>query len=298
MGKIAVHWLELGEIDKAKALFAEGLKIANQSTDKTDFKRGMFAAMLARVDLTSAEAIASDFKGDAQQGRILGNMAFHLVSEQPAESERLWKQTANMRRLAVMDTVLSWKLAGVDPAAALRVIEGRSNPSLRPQLYFYLALGAKARDQSISRQAIRAGLRGLDQLLEERPLSYMLAAGGLLWVIEQIDPALVPEVFWRNIASRQPYGNPRAVHADGPTTRIAELAEYDRDVAAVLFEPTLARMEHTDPTELASWGYEFLCLVARRPPRRGRAAREDPCGADSGLSERKHQPHALPSPLR
>ena len=34
---------------------------------------------------------------------------------------------------------------------------------------------------------------------------------------------------------------------------------YDRDVAAALFQPTLARMEQTDPTELAPWGYEFMC---------------------------------------
>jgi hypothetical protein len=257
MGEVAERWHELGEVDRAKDLFAEGLKIAGQFTDKTDLKRGMFAAMLARVDSSAAEAIARDFKGDLEEGRVLGSMAFRVAAERPADCERLWKQTATMRRLAVMDTILCWKLATVDPARALRVIEARPNPRLRPQLYFYLALGAKGRDESISRQAVRTGLQGLDQILEERPLQYMVSASRLLWLVERLDPALVPEVFWRHVSSRRPYGNPRAVHVDGPTIPFAELAEYDREVAAALFEPTLARMEQTNPTELANWGNEF-----------------------------------------
>jgi hypothetical protein len=138
-------------------------------------------------------------------------------------------------------------------------VSARSKSTPRPELEFYVALGAKARDQSISRHAVRTGLEGLDKLMEERPELYGSVVGGLLWLIEQIDPAMVPEVFWRQVASRSPYGNPRADHADGPTVRVADLAVYDREVAAALFEPTLARIEQTDPTELASWGYEFMC---------------------------------------
>ena len=64
MGEVAERWYELGEVDKAKALFAEGLQIASQFTDKTDFKRGRFAARLARVDLPAALAIAKELDGD------------------------------------------------------------------------------------------------------------------------------------------------------------------------------------------------------------------------------------------
>ena len=63
MGEVALRLCELGQIDKAKTVFAEGLKIAAGLTDKTDFKRGIFAARLARVDLPAAEAIAREFKG-------------------------------------------------------------------------------------------------------------------------------------------------------------------------------------------------------------------------------------------
>ncbi len=94
--------------------------------------------------------------------------------------------------------------------------------------------------------------------MEERPEGNRLPAGDLLWLVEQIDPALVPDVFWRTIASRAPYGNPRDDRADHFNVRVAELAVYDREVAAALFQPALARMEQTDPTELASWGSEFV----------------------------------------
>jgi hypothetical protein len=259
MGEIAERWYELGKPDKAKALFAEALKIATELTDKTDFNRGMFAARLALVDLSSAELIARDYKGDPSEGRILGNMAFHLAAQKPADCERLWQQTARMSRPSAMSTVLSWKLATVDPARAVRVVSALSKSTPRPELELYVALGAKARDQSISRQAVQTALQGLDKLMEERPERFAGVAADVLWLVEQIDPALVPEVCWRLVASRSPYGNPRADHADGPTVRVSELAVYDRDVAAALFQPTLARMEQTDPNELASWGYEFMC---------------------------------------
>ena len=60
---MAERWYELGEKEKAKTLFAEGLRLANQVPKRTEQhdKRGKFAARLARVDLPSALAIAKDF---------------------------------------------------------------------------------------------------------------------------------------------------------------------------------------------------------------------------------------------
>ena len=246
-------------------MFAEALKIANQVTDKTDIQRGMFAASLARVDLPAAEAIVRDFKDGGNPSTILGNMALSLAELSPTDAERLWLQTEGRGRLAKMDPVLCWKLAGIDPAGAVRIIEGWPIHQTRPQCYFYLALGAKARDQAISRQSFRAGLQGLDRIMDERPERYNLTAARLLPVVEQIDPALVPEIFWRHIASRQPYGDPRTSHAAFPGPLVEELAAYDREVAAALFAQTLARMEQTEPKELATWGWEFLAWSAIDP---------------------------------
>jgi Carboxypeptidase regulatory-like domain len=258
MGAIALRLCELGQIDKSKAIFADGLKIATGLTDKTDFKRGIFAARLARVDLPAAEAIAREFKGNSSEGRILGNMAFVLAGTSPADAERLWLQTIGKRRLGMMDPVICWKLAGVEPARALRGLDALRKMNGRPLYHFYLALGARNRDESISRQAFATALQGLDRMIEEEPERYVNEALSLLTVVEGTDPALVPEVLWRHVASRHPYGNPRTARADVSPHQIIEVAYYDRQVAAALLEPVLARMQQTNPNELARWGYEFL----------------------------------------
>jgi hypothetical protein len=63
MGEVADRWYDLGEVVKAKELFAECSKIANQLTDKTDDNRLAFAIRLARVDLPTAVAIANKHEG-------------------------------------------------------------------------------------------------------------------------------------------------------------------------------------------------------------------------------------------
>lgn len=259
MGAMAERWYELGEVDKAKAFFAEGLRAANQFTDKTSFRRGIFAAQLAKVDLPAALAIARDFKGDREGARILANMAYRLIEQSPAEAERIWKESLERGgRIRGTDDTLAWKLATVDPTRARRVIEGFPAIDQLPELFVFLALGARERDEASARQAFDEALRRIDRLMEERPERFRSIAGSLLPFVERIDPSRVPEVFWRAVASRPPFGNPRTINAYSPSYLIHHLAWYDREVAAALFEPSQARMEHTEDRELATWSNEFL----------------------------------------
>ena len=274
MGDVAERWLELGQSDKARALFAEALKIASQFTDKTDFQRGMFAARLARVDLPAAEAIARDFKGASGETRILGNMALALAETNPAEAERLWRQTAGKRRLGKMDPILCWKLGGVDPAGALRVVEGWPKLSRGPEFYFYLALGARPRDESIARQSFQTALRELDRFMEEHPERYVLTAASLLPVVGRIDAALVSEILWRHVSSRLPYGNPRALHSGFPSVMIAEIAVYDRQVAAALLEPTLRAWNTPTPKSWPPGATNFWRGPSSTPPQPSRGSKK------------------------
>ena len=72
-----------------------------------------------------------------------------------------------------MDPVICWKLAKADPARALRGLDALPKTGRLPLHHFYLALGARARDESISRQAFMTALQGLDRMIEEEP-----SAGG------------------------------------------------------------------------------------------------------------------------
>ena len=79
-----------------------------RSRDKTDPRRGRFAARLARVDLPSALAIAKEFpaSGSYSASWVLRNIAFRLAADNPAEAERVLRQipretgeTGSLRRL-------------------------------------------------------------------------------------------------------------------------------------------------------------------------------------------------------
>jgi hypothetical protein len=207
--------------------------------------------------LPDALAIAKDFDGDREQGRILGGIVLRLIDQNPAEAERVWSKTKGMSRSVPMDPTLCWKMAAVDPARARRGIESVAGTQFCPGLYLFLALGSKVRDGSTSREAFQAGLDGIDRQVRERPEVYQSDAGTLLPIVERTDPALVPEVLWRDVASRLPVGNPRTLGNDSPSYLITHLAWYDRDVAAALFEPSRSRMNEASDDKPAPSIYDI-----------------------------------------
>ena len=71
-------------------------------------------------------------------------------------------------------------------------------------------------------------------------------------MVEQIDPALVPEYFWRILAMGRPISNPRSTQDIYASSLVELLAWYDRDVAAALFEPLRDQMEKSDDKRLAN----------------------------------------------
>ena len=128
----------------------------------------------------------------------------------------------------------------------------------RPELFIYLAMGAKARDESAARQAFETGIQGIDRILKERPERFLVIAGSLLPAVERIDAALVSEMLSRSVAARTPVVDPRIPRGSIPGRLIAQLAWYDREVAAALFEPTRERMESTKNLDPAASRYDFL----------------------------------------
>ena len=252
-------------------MFAEGLKVANQINDKKDSNRGLFAARLARVDLPAALQIAREFAGDRQESHVLGNIAFHLAVENPAEAERLWSQTGRMSRRGI-DAEICWKLAGSDPVGARRALEGMPWIDQKPDFFVNLALGSKERDPSVSRAAFETGLRGLDRIMQELPERYQMFAGVLLPAVERIDPALVPEMMWRDVASRPPIAHGRVGEGYSPTRLIAQLAFYDREVAAVASSRSRYESRSSTPI-LPSWpggatnSWPGRCSIPARPLR-------------------------------
>jgi hypothetical protein len=106
----------------------------------------------------------------------------------------------------------------------------------------------------------------------------------LLPAVERIDPALVPEVFWRFVASRPPFTNPRTISTYSPSDLIEDLAWYDCDVAAALFEPSRDRIEHTEDRELATWSSEFEAWASFDPRAAVARLEKVPVGPDASTN--------------
>ena len=257
LGEVAGRLLELGEINKAKELFAEGLRHAKTFND-VSFKRRSFAALLARVNLSGAMELAKQLAGsELYEELILSSIAFGLRWDQPAEVERFLSQYPPETAGRWLRPTVTWKIATLDPRRARRLIDTRRDDRSYFQHEFCLALGAKGRDDAISSAAVQAGLRALDRVLRDEPEKLMQSGGEILPVVEAIDAALVAEVMWRAIAGRPPSGNPRAVQPYAPTPLIEGIAWYDRAVAAALLDPLLQRMEKSSDRELTDWDMAF-----------------------------------------
>jgi hypothetical protein len=261
MGEVAERWYELGEIERARALFAEGRTVADGFANKSDPILGLFAMRLAHVDLPGALRIAEGIAVKERREEALSNIAARIAAENPAEAERVLNRIADpLGRIAGI-----WrgcqKMAAVDPARARRIAEQTRGADYRADALLFLAVGLKGRDRGAALAACRAAMLELDRYLAEKTASPVrgVSVAATLPLVEQVDPVLVPEVFWRAIATRPPIGDPRKA-TDYPSLRLVPfLARYDREVAAALFRPLLAEMQRADDpglgrySELLAW---------------------------------------------
>ena len=122
MGEVAERWFELGEVDKAKGLFAEGLQIAKQFTDKTDIRRGLFACSAGTCRLAGRACDRQGSNGDPSREGSRRHRTWAGRAE-PGRS-RANLEPGQGSPAGVDGPTLCWKMATVDPAAARRVIEG------------------------------------------------------------------------------------------------------------------------------------------------------------------------------
>ena len=254
LSEVAERWFELGEKEKAKSLLSDALRLANTALGKGTRVRGLLAARLARVDLPSALAIANEFPAtEFQSTTVLANIAFHLAGDNPAEAEHVLTLMSPLSGWGRFPPPIAWKMAAADPARAERLTDQAQQDMDRPHRYLFLALGLNSRDRAAANRAFETAMKGLDALMNEGDYSSMLVPRGvLLPMVEQIDPALVAEYFWRVLAMGRPISNPRSTQDGYASSLVDLLAWYDRDVAAALFEPLRDQLEQTDDKRLAN----------------------------------------------
>ena len=149
---------------------------------------------------------------------------------------------------------IAWKMAAVDPARAWRLTDQAQQDMDHPDRYLFLALGLKTRDPAAARWAFQSAMQGYDALASDGQYSSMVVPRGvLLPMVEQIDPALVPEYFWRILAMGRPISDPRSTQGAYAGFLVELLAWYDHDLAAALFEPVRNQIEQSDDKRLANF---------------------------------------------
>ncbi len=284
--RIAHRFYQLGEKAKAKALVTE-----SASPQKINpVQRTSIACSLAPIDPTSALSIARELAASNRQdaNRILWNVAIGLAADNPAESERVLRLVPHEKEQNRLHPAIVWKMATTDPAQARRLVAESQREGNYPQVWMYLACGLKARDPAAAHESFGRGIRAIDRLLEAGPEYLPLhtpgGPGALMPLAEQIDPSLVPELFWRTVAAQPPIGDPR-MFSETSSSDLAELlAWFDRGVAAAIFEPVRDRMDQMDFRELSTHRLELLSWAQIDP--RAAVARIEQLRANGDLETR------------
>ena len=107
-----------------------------------------------------------------------------------------------------------------------------------PHRYLFLALGLKPHDPAAASEAFQTAMQGYDQLMKEGEYSSMLVPRAvLLPLVEQIDPDLVPEYFWRILAMGAPADNPPPPRISTPPSSLT----FWRGTTATWPRPCLSR---------------------------------------------------------
>ena len=265
---VALRLLDLGEKETVKALVAEYVGVGKVLPQQ----RITFGYRLVRIDPPAALSIARELSASdpATADLLLRNVAFSLAADNTVEAERVLRLVPQHEGQIWMAPAIAWKMAMSDPGRARRLVDETQRYYDSPQDYLYLAYGLKGRNPAAADEAFWKGIQGIDRLLEEGAESLAMqirgGTGALMPLVEQIDPSLVPEVFWRAVAARPAIGNPRSLNDPSLSQLVQFLDWYDRDVASAVFETDRALMEQTDDRELASrvsWFLSWLVLDPR-----------------------------------
>jgi hypothetical protein len=257
MAAVALRYDEVGEKEKARALLAEAAADANQAALKYSSGRVSFTVALAPFDLKTAVDIAKQFPASGQwpANAVLAQIAFRIAEENPVEAERVLKLVpAGFEREWFVPRIV-WRMAAADPARARALVDESQRSFNNPNAYLVLANGLKTRDPAAAHQAFQTAMEGIDRLTQDESL--MLGPREILLpMVEQVDPALVPEYFWRVVAMRPCIGDPKSANTFSSALLTALLAWYNRDVAAALFEPVRAAMESAENSGPTVMGYQ------------------------------------------
>jgi hypothetical protein len=256
LARVAGGWLDLGQIDKARALILEGLKICDALPPRERYHTD-FLATAARIELDRVLSLIRDHSS-ARRRSCYFAIAEALATEHPAEAERTLQlvDDTDSREVPALQgrNQLIMRLCGLmsksDPERARRLIAGLKIPHEQACAWALLALGLADRDKPGARSALAESIKLIDGLegslaRTNRPLLQVTVAvnpaASILPIVEKLAPERLDEVFWKAVALMPKDDTARERGA--VDTRVVNaaifLARYDRQVADLFLMQTL-----------------------------------------------------------
>lgn len=285
LGEAAELLLDLGETEKAKAVFAEGLPIAQKpGPDAAEFV-GYFASRLGRVDLSAALALLGGVERAESHVLPIGNLAARIAASNPPEAERLITRTRGLGRSYAVTVRTCQNMAPADLARARRIAMDLESARMRAGALIFTADGLPSDRRQDARDLVREALTEWDRDRDPSEQLYRRDLAAYMPMVESIDPALVPELFWRAVANLAVADDPRAESGrDDVLGQALLLARYDRQVAAALYKPAV-RASAARGADAGQMTPTEIMLLAMLDPQRAVATVEampEPAKVDAG----------------
>jgi hypothetical protein len=266
LGEAAELLLDLGETERAKAVFTEGRATAENLGPDAVLYTGFFAARLARVDLPAALALIGRTEDPEDRALQLGNLAARIAASHPAQAEEQAAKISGAIHSLLVTLRICQNMAPADMARARRIAMGQEDVAFRIASLVFTAYGLPPSERNAARGLTRQALAEADQARSKfHPELRMLAA--LMPIVEQIDPALVPEFYWRTVADLGVANDPRDEYGREDALRLAALlARYDTQVASIVFEPAVraGAVRGTAPADLNVAELDLLAVIDPR----------------------------------
>ena len=293
LGHIANQLIDLGDVDRARAVLRQGQELARnigEGDRNSDQSPLYITAALARLNLPAALAIVQDLEENARKTtpgdrswlyeRLYGPIAKNLAAQSPADAERVVLEHMSLRSQNDNCIIaVCTRMAPKDLARARRIAESRFSPdapTLRPYAFGLMAQAIAATDKAAAIELIDEAYSALDQITasgETAIIPGTEVGAGLLPIVEQVAPDRLGEYLARTLALRPAQGDPTGRAGNATTWSTSALAmmiaRYDRALAAWLLEPQLQKTgSHALAFGTDNTTFRILSALAMIDPRR------------------------------
>jgi hypothetical protein len=222
----------------------------DENRERGNFARGWFAIDKATVMGIDTTGLLGPAEDDFDFNRYRGAIAEAIAARNPATAEQIH---TTLRQRQDWTPRICHAMAKADPERAARLARSSAEPVFRAYALGLVALMTAPKERenairqldeaySVLEQAVEAGE---SSTLVQTPVSTALA---MLEIVEQIDPTLVREYFWRALSLRinttfgsesmalGPYGPMNGMRLSDPVLA-ACLARYDDEAALHALRP-------------------------------------------------------------